>query len=57
LVRPTSPFADLRRASSGMRWLAPRLVAEVRYSGLMEVGLRDPVLRDYASCRDVCRAA
>jgi len=46
LVRPTSPFADLKRASHDVVWLEPRLVAEVSYSGLMEDRLRDPVLRE-----------
>jgi bifunctional non-homologous end joining protein LigD len=46
LVRPTSPFADLKRASSDVLWLEPRLVAEVSYSELMEDRLRDPVLRE-----------
>ena len=45
-VRATSPFADLKRASSDVVWLEPRLVAEVSYSELMEDRLRDPVLRD-----------
>src|SRR5215468_2075623 len=48
LVRPTSPFADLKRASSDVVWLEPRLVGEgyglteVSYSELMEDRLRDP---------------
>jgi hypothetical protein len=46
LVRLTSPFADLKRASSDVLWLEPRLVAEVSYSELMEDRLRDPVLRE-----------
>jgi len=46
LVRPTSPFADLKRASSDVVWLEPRLVAEVSYLELMEDRLRDPVFRD-----------
>jgi ATP-dependent DNA ligase len=46
LVRPTSPFADLKHASSDVVWLEPRLVAEVSYSELMEDRLRDPVLRE-----------
>jgi bifunctional non-homologous end joining protein LigD len=46
LVRPTSPFADLKRASSNVVWLEPRLVAEVSYSELMEDRPRDPVLRE-----------
>ena len=45
LVRPTSPFADLKRAPD-VTWLAPRLLAEVSYSELMEDRLRDPVLRE-----------
>jgi hypothetical protein len=45
LVRSTSPFADLTRARD-VTWLAPRLVAEVSYSELMEDSLRDPVLRE-----------
>jgi bifunctional non-homologous end joining protein LigD len=44
LVQPTSPFADLTTAPE-VTWLAPRLVAEVSYSELMEDRLRDPVLR------------
>jgi ATP dependent DNA ligase-like protein len=44
LVRPMSPFADLKRAPS-VTWLEPRLVAEVSYSELIEDRLRDPVLR------------
>ena len=44
LVRPTSPFADRKRAPEGT-WLAPRLLAEVSYSEIMEERLRDPVLR------------
>jgi bifunctional non-homologous end joining protein LigD len=35
LVRPTSPFSDLKRAASDVVWLEPRLVAEVSYSELM----------------------
>jgi ATP-dependent DNA ligase len=46
LVRPNSPFADLKRAGSDVVWLEPRLVAEVSYSELMEDRLRDPVLRE-----------
>ena len=46
LVRSSSPFADLKRASSDVVWLEPRLVAEVSYSELMEDRLRDPVLRE-----------
>jgi ATP-dependent DNA ligase len=45
LVRPTSPFADLKHAPS-VTWLEPRLVAAVTYSELMEDRLRDPVLRE-----------
>jgi bifunctional non-homologous end joining protein LigD len=45
LVRSTSPFADLSRAPD-VTWLAPRLVAEVSYSEIMDQRLRDPVLRD-----------
>jgi bifunctional non-homologous end joining protein LigD len=41
LMRPTSPFADLRCATD-VTWLAPRLLAEVSYSELMEDRLRDP---------------
>lgn len=44
LVRPTSPFADLKGAPS-VTWLEPRLLAEASYSDLMEDRLRDPVLR------------
>jgi bifunctional non-homologous end joining protein LigD len=46
LIRPTSPFADLKRAASDVVWLEPRLVAEVSYSELMEDRLRDSVLRE-----------
>jgi ATP dependent DNA ligase-like protein len=45
LVRPSSPFADLKGAPS-VTWLEPRLLAEVGYSELMEDRLRDPVLRE-----------
>ena len=45
LVRATSPFADLKRAPE-VTWLAPRLVAEVSYSELMEDRLHDPMLRE-----------
>ena len=44
LVRPTSPFADLKRAPS-VTWLESRLLAEVSYSEIMEDRLRAPVLR------------
>ena len=44
-VRATSPFADLKRAPEAT-WLAPRLVAEVSYSELLEDRLHDPVLRE-----------
>jgi bifunctional non-homologous end joining protein LigD len=50
LVQPTSPFADLRRATD-VTWLAPRLLAEVSYSELMEDRLRDPVLRELRVAR------
>ena len=46
LVRPSSPLADLKRATSDVVWLEPRLVAEVSYSELMEDRLGDPVLRE-----------
>jgi hypothetical protein len=51
-VRPTSRFADLRRAPS-VTWLEPRLVAEVSYSELMEARLRDAVLRGARGRRGV----
>jgi bifunctional non-homologous end joining protein LigD len=51
LVQPTSPFADLRRATD-VTWLAPRLLAEVSYSELMEDRLRDPVLRQLRVAAD-----
>jgi ATP dependent DNA ligase C terminal region len=44
-MRPTSPFADLKRAPE-VTWLEPRLLAEVSYGELMEDRLRDPVLRE-----------
>jgi ATP dependent DNA ligase-like protein len=47
-VRPTSPFSDLKQATSlasDVVWLEPRLVADVSYSELMEDRLRVPVLR------------
>jgi bifunctional non-homologous end joining protein LigD len=50
LVQPTSPFADLRRATD-VTWLAPRLLAEVSYSELIEDRLRDPVLRELRVAR------
>ena len=50
LMQPTSPFADLRRATD-VTWLAPRLLAEVSYSELMEDRLRDPVLRELRVAR------
>ena len=46
LVRQTSPLADLKRASSDVVWLEPRLVAQVSHSEVMEDRLRDPVLRE-----------
>jgi bifunctional non-homologous end joining protein LigD len=45
LMRPTPPFADLKRAPS-VTWLEPRLLAEVSYSEQMEDRLRDSVLRE-----------
>jgi bifunctional non-homologous end joining protein LigD len=56
LIRSTSPFADLTRATSDVVWLEPRLVAEVSYSELMEDRLRDPVLRVSAPVIQVQRA-
>jgi bifunctional non-homologous end joining protein LigD len=50
LVRPTSPFADLKRAPE-VTWLEPRLLAEVSYSELMEDRLRDPMLRELRVAR------
>jgi ATP-dependent DNA ligase len=50
LVRPTSPFADLKRAPRPT-WLELRLVAEVSYSELMEDRLRDTVLRELRVAR------
>jgi len=41
LVRRTSPFADLKRASSDVLWLEPRLVADISYAELMEDRPRD----------------
>ena len=50
LVRPTSPFADLKRAPE-VTWLEPRLLAEVSYSEVMDQRLRDPVLRELRVAR------
>src|SRR5262245_15957242 len=46
LVRPTSPFADLKHASTDVVWLEPRLVAGGSYSELMEDRVMGSVLRE-----------
>ena len=49
-MRPTSPFADLKR-DPDVTWLGPLLVAEVSYGELMEDRLWDPVLRELRAAR------